>query len=158
MKNRRPLPPPGHPAAGWTLLELMMVVALIGILAAVALPMYGNYRNRVRVTSAAQDITVMSMAVKSYWLDNGVYPDSLTTIGMAASKDPWGYAYVYYNIDANGKGHARKDRALNPLNTDFDLYSIGADGVTKSQVSNKDSLDDVIRARNGGFIGKAEDF
>jgi general secretion pathway protein G len=72
--------------------------------------------------------------------------------------DPWGQPYQYYNIAANGKGGARKDKALNPLNSDFDLYSVGPDGLTKSQVSNKDSLDDVIRANNGGFIGNASDF
>ncbi len=79
-------------------------------------------------------------------------------MSLAGEKDPWGRAYIYYNIDANGKGGARKDHALNPINTDFDLYSMGADGLSKSQVSQKDSLDDLIRANNGGYIGFASDF
>ena len=72
--------------------------------------------------------------------------------------DPWGIPYVYYNVAANGKGGARKDHALNPINTDFDLYSKGPDKETKPQISHKSSLDDVIRARSGAFIGVAADF
>ena len=52
----------------------------------------------------------------------------------------------------------RKDHKLNPINSDFDLYSMGKNGVSKTQISNKDSLDDVIRANNGGFVGRASDF
>ena len=53
---------------------------------------------------------------------------------------------------------ARKDRALNPINTDFDLYSVGADGQTHGQVSHRRSADDVLRANNGRFIGLGADF
>ena len=59
---------------------------------------------------------------------------------------------------ANGKGGARKDHALNPLNTDYDLYSSGADGQSKPQITQKLSLDDVIRASNGAYVGLASDF
>src|SRR3546814_2125030 len=47
---------------------------------------------------------------------------------------------------------------LNPLNSDFDLYSMGKDGVTKSQITNKDSLDDVLRANDGAFVDLAANF
>ncbi|MGA8010171.1 MAG: prepilin-type cleavage/methylation domain-containing protein, partial [Thiomonas sp.] len=62
---------------------------------------------------------------------------------------------VYHNIQENGKGHARKDHALNPINTDFDLYCMGQDGQIKLQITNKLSLDDIIRANNGAYIGLA---
>jgi general secretion pathway protein G len=52
----------------------------------------------------------------------------------------------------------RKDHALNPINSDYDLYSLGKNGVSKKQISQKDSVDDIIRARDGGFIGLAADF
>ena len=52
----------------------------------------------------------------------------------------------------------RKDHKLNPINSDFDLYSMGRDKVSKTQVSNEDSLDDIIRANEGGFIGVAREF
>jgi general secretion pathway protein G len=136
----------------------MMVIALIGILTAVALPRYMDHRNRIRVDTAQKHIRIMSAAVSDFAQEYGRYPDDLSEVSLANTLDPWGRPFVYYNIDANGRGHARKDRALNPLNTDFDLYSIGADGKTKGQISNKDSLDDVIRARNGGFVDLADKF
>jgi general secretion pathway protein G len=143
---------------GFTLIELMLAVALLGILVAVALPFYKGYKEKVRIVQAVQDITALSVAASNYWNDHHAYPGSLGDIGQAGKLDPWGNPYVYYNIDVGGKGHARKDHALNPLNTDFDLYSMGPDGVTKPQIALRDSLDDVIRASNGGFIGVATDF
>ena len=67
--------------------------------------------------------------------------------------------YFYTKLaGVNGHGGARKDHKLNPINSDYDLFSAGKNGVFKPQVSQKDSLDDIIRARDGGFIGLAEEF
>jgi general secretion pathway protein G len=52
----------------------------------------------------------------------------------------------------------RKDHKLNPINTNYDLYSMGKDGVTKMQITQKDSVDDIIVAGDGGFVGLASDF
>ena len=135
-----------------------MVVGLIAILAAVALPAYNRYRDRARSFEAVQHIAAMAAAIKTYWQDARAYPATLADVQMAGATDPWGRPYVYYNVEANGKGGARKDHALNPLNTDFDLYSVGPDGKTKMQISQKDSLDDLIRASDGAFTGVAADF
>ncbi|MEO5686647.1 MAG: prepilin-type N-terminal cleavage/methylation domain-containing protein [Burkholderiaceae bacterium] len=143
---------------GFTLIELMLVVMLVAVLAAVAMPFYKGYKERVRQHQAVVDITTMSAVASNYWNDNRAYPASLADIGYAGRLDPWGNPYAYYNIDANGKGGARKDHALNPLNTDFDLYSSGADGKSKPQITQKVSVDDVIRASNGAFVGRASDF
>ena len=153
-RNRR------HPGAspGFTLIELMMAVMLIGVLLAVAMPFFKGFKEKARIAQAVHDITAISAAATNYSIDNRAYPGSLADIGLASKLDPWGHPYVYYNIDANGKGGARKDHALNPLNTDFDVYSMGPDGVSKPQITQKDSLDDVIRASNGSFVGLASDF
>jgi general secretion pathway protein G len=143
---------------GFTLLELMMAIALVGVLTAIALPIYSGYRLKVENAQAQQDVVSISAAIQNYWVYNRALPNSLADIGMAGKLDPWGHAYVYYNIEENGKGHARKDKALNPINTDFDLYSMGANGQTKSQISNKVSLDDIIRANNGAYIGLAANY
>lgn len=136
----------------------MLAVALLGILIAVALPFYKGYKERIRIAQAVADISAISLAANNYSNDNHAYPGSLADIGLSGKLDPWGSPYVYYNIVTGGRGGARKDHALNPLNTDFDIYSMGADGKTKPQITQKDSLDDVIRASNGGFIGVASGF
>jgi general secretion pathway protein G len=62
------------------------------------------------------------------------------------------------NSDGGGKEKQRKDRFLHPLNTDYDLYSTGADGKTKAPLAAKDSQDDIIRANDGAYIGVAANF
>ncbi len=145
-------------SAGFTLIESMLVVALIGVLAAIAYPKYSSYRDRVNTFQAVQDINAMSAMISNRWNDTRAYPESLDEIQMGGRLDPWGSPYVYYNVESNGKGHARKDHALNPINSDFDLYSLGPNKKTKPQITQKDSLDDVIRASNGAFVGTASSF
>jgi general secretion pathway protein G len=145
-------------AHGFTFIELMLIIGLLGVLVAIALPSYASYRDKARQRQAATEITTMSATLKLRWDDERAYPASLAAAGMSGRLDPWGRPYVYYNVDANGIGGARKDHALNPINTDFDLYSLGPDGATQKQVTQKDSVDDVIRANNGAFVGVAADF
>ncbi len=136
----------------------MVVVLLIGILTALAMPYYGSWRNRVNTVQATSDIIGNEAIVEIYVVANKTLPSSWADIPAARTIDPWGRPYVYYNIEANGKGGARKDHALNPLNTDYDMYSVGPDGVSKAQITQTDSLDDVIRASNGGYVGIASGF
>lgn len=143
---------------GFTLMEVMLTVGLIGVLMGIAIPAFQNYRERVRENQAARDIAAISANVQRFSLDNRAFPQTLAEVGQAGLLDPWGRPYVYYNVEANGKGGARKDHKLNPLNTDFDLYSPGKDGKSKPQITQKDSVDDMIRASNGRFVGKASDF
>jgi general secretion pathway protein G len=143
---------------GFTLVEVLTVVALIGVLAAVTYPFYSNYRSKILVRQAVVDLIAMSTSIGNYWNDGHAFPASLADVGLSGKLDPWGRPYVYYNVAANGIGHARKDHALNPLNTDFDLYSLGPDGKTKPQITQRDSVDDIIRGSNGAFYGVAADF
>lgn len=155
--------PPARPALlrlrGFTLIELLLVVGLLAVLSAIALPAYQNHRERIRQAQAVQDILVLQALIRDHQLDTGQYPDTLAAVGNAGRVDPWGHAYVYQELaSAPGKGKARKDRKLNPLNSDFDLYSLGRDGVSKTQLTNKDSLDDIVRANDGAFVGLAADY
>lgn len=143
---------------GFTLIEVMIAIVLVGIFAGLAIPGYQSYRNKANQRLTAQQIATMQVRIKSFYDDNNTYPASLAAAGLGDMKDAWGRPYQYYNIAQNNIGGARKDKNLNPINTDYDLYSKGPDGVTQSQLDNRDSVDDVVRARNGAFIGVSADF
>lgn len=144
---------------GLTLVELMIVIVIIGVLASIAIPAYKDYTEEARVAQAVSDIATISIKVEAYWNDVRAYPDNLADVDAAGMSDPWGNAYQYLKLAGKkGKGGNRKDRKLNPLNSDFDLYSMGKDGQSKTQISNKLSLDDVIRASDGKFINLASKY
>lgn len=144
---------------GFTIVELMLAVAVVGILATLVISHYSSYRERARQTQAKQDIAILQGLIKAFEADNLALPPSLAVVGNAGRLDPWGHPYVYLDLTPPGaRGAARKDRRLSPINTDFDLYSVGSDGLTHKQLTHRDSQDDIVRARDGGFIGVAADF
>jgi general secretion pathway protein G len=146
--------------SGLTLVELMLVVAIIGVLVAIALPKYNSYSDRVNQYQAINDIRILQTLIKQYANDNnGTYPTSLAAVGGAGKLDPWGRAYVYQEL-ASGTNHgaSRRDHNVNPINSDFDLCSMGKDGQTKKQLPADISQDDIIRARDGAYIGLVSDF
>jgi general secretion pathway protein G len=101
----------------------------------------------------------MSRRIKDWEMAKGALPDSLADLALDTAKDPWGHGYEYFNlINSKGNGVARKDQKLSPLNSDFDLYSRGQDGDTAASLGNSKSRDDIVRARDGKFIGLAEEF
>ena len=123
---------------GFTLIEIMVSLAILGILAGVAIPLYTGYIDQARNETAISDIRAISLALARYYTDNGNYPDSLAAVGCATSRDPWGNPYQYLNIQtAKGKGKMRKDRFMVPINSDFDLYSMGKDGQSAAPLTAK---------------------
>jgi general secretion pathway protein G len=146
-------------ARGFTVIELMIGLAIVGVLASIATPMYQSHRERIRVNIAIADIAALSAAIKLYQTDAQALPASLAQIGNGNKLDPWGRPYRYLDLTTTkGHGASRKDKRLNPLNSDFDLYSVGRDGDTRTSLMPPVSRDDVIRARDGRFIGLATDF
>ncbi len=144
---------------GFTLVEILIVLAIIALLAMVASQAYDRQREKVRLSQAITDIGAVSAAIKLFETDEREFPASLDEVGWGNRLDPWGRPYRYFNLASKkGNGAARKDKKLAPLNTDFDLYSVGKDGQSKSPLVTPVSRDDVVRARDGGFIGLAADF
>ena len=144
---------------GFTLVEMLVAIAIVGVLYAMAMPSYDRYVDRADVAAAVVDIDTISQAITRFWAENETYPDDLADIGMDQLTDPWDQTYYYTNIaNVKGKGKLRKDKNLVPINADFDLYSAGKDGETVGPLTSQKSKDDVIRASNGSFIGLAEDF
>lgn len=144
---------------GLTLIELIIVVAIIGVLASIAIPAYQDYEEKARINGAVSDIATIAVKAEMYYQNERAYPASLADIGEAGKLDPWDNPYQYLNLfDKEGKGGNRKDKKLNPLNSDFDLYSMGKDGATHEQISIGAGRDDIIRASDGRFVGKAEEY
>jgi general secretion pathway protein G len=143
---------------GFTLIEMMISVVIIGILASIAIPNYSGLRERAFVARAIGDLKALQQDISEYTYTHGALPASLAEIGRANFPDPWGNPYQYLPITGNGKGGFRKDRFLVPINSDFDLYSMGPDGVSTAPLTAKASRDDIIRANDGGFVGRASDF
>jgi len=146
---------------GFGLLELMVTLVIAALLVSLAVPAYDVFAQRAKVSGAIGDIGKLSLAIEHYRLNNNDrIPLSLAELGLDVPLDPWGRSYQFLNIPAAGpgKGALRKDGKLNPLNTDFDLYSLGKDGESAGPLSAKKSRDDVVRANNGSFIGLGEDY
>jgi general secretion pathway protein G len=131
-------------ARGFTLIEIMVVVVIIGLLAAVILPNIFSNLSKAQITKAKSDIQAIEGGLTMYKLDNYKYPS--TDIGLDAlvqrpndptvrnwreggylkrvSKDPWGNPYQYVFPGTRGQ--------------EYDLYSFGADGQEGGEGENAD--------------------
>jgi general secretion pathway protein G len=141
----------------------MMAIAVASLLIALAVPTYAGIIERMKVSQAKQDLMRLAQEVQRYRTAHDFkLPESLNDLPAGIPrKDPWNgdYAYLNFSSDAPGvNGMIRKDHNLHPLNTEFDLYSNGPDGESNAPLTSAKSRDDIIWARDGSFVGKAEDF
>jgi general secretion pathway protein G len=134
-----------HPArpAGFTLIEIMVVVVIIGLLAAMIVPSVVGHVEQARVTRAHQDIQALGTALTMYRIDNFRYPTTDQGLkalverpadpsiknwrdggylGQGSLKDPWGNDYQYVYPGTHGR--------------EYDLYSLGANGEEGGTDSN----------------------
>jgi general secretion pathway protein G len=155
-RNRSPL----RAAVGFSLLELLIAVAVGAILIAIAVPSYQSYQQRVKIAVAVADITSIMGHIDQYYATQGhTFPPDAATIGVDRMLDPWGNPYVYLSFAGlKGKGQMRKDKNLVPINSNFDLYSMGPDGQSVPPLTAKPSRDDIIMANNGQYVGVAADY
>ena len=134
------------PTSGFTLLELLVVLVILGILASFIGPKIMGHPEEARRTKAVVQIQALETALKTYRLDNGVYPSTdqglqalieLPKSGKVPNKwrsggylekgkvplDPWGKPFVYLSPGVKG---------------DFDLSSLGADGESGGEGGDRD--------------------
>lgn len=148
---------------GFTLIEVFIVTVMLGALAAMAATPLQSARRSAEIARAVGDIKALETDLYSFEVEHQRFPTSLAEIGRSQLLDPWGNPYHYLRIKGaggkNGKVQgARKDRFLVPINSDFDLYSVGANGTTVAPLTAAQSADDVVRANNGGFVGLAVEY
>ena len=128
---------------GFTLLELLVVVLIIGLLTGIVAPRFLAHIQRSEVTAAKAQIDALDKALQAYRIDMGRYPsdgEGLRSLVVAPASgegrwrgpylkgdlplDPWGSAYVY--------------RASSPRGRDFELYSLGRDRAPGGQGDDAD--------------------
>ncbi len=147
---------------GFTLIEVAIILLIVGILAAIAIPTYQKFLQKNKEATAISDINIIASRLAAYRIE-GVLPAGLTQINFGNTLpliDPWGNPYRYLPIFGHPENlhDVRKDHNLHPINTDFDLYSMGPDGQSGLPLTNAKSRDDIIRANDGAFIGKASTY
>ncbi|MEO8524922.1 MAG: type II secretion system major pseudopilin GspG [Caldimonas sp.] len=127
---------------GFTLIELMVVLVIIGVLAALIVPNMLDRADDARVTAARTDVNNLMQALKLYKLDNLRYPSGEQGLQALVAKptagvippnwrpyldklpgDPWGHPYQFANPGLKGE---------------IDVYSFGADGVVGGEGRNAD--------------------
>ena len=115
---------------GFTLIEVMVVVVILGILAAIIVPKVMDRPDTARLVKAQSDIRAIESALNLYKLDNFDYPSN--DQGLEAlvpkyidrlAKDPWGNPYLYLSPGLHG---------------DMDVYTLGADGLQGGSGKNAD--------------------
>ncbi len=146
----------------FTLIELLLIVAILGTLLALAIPNFITMLHKSMIKAACADIKMIAQKLDDHLMDYGILPEDFSQITGIRKTDPWGNPYQYMIILGKDKneirGKWRKDRFLVPLNYDFDLYSMGKDGISQAPLTAKASHDDVIRANNGDYVGIASKY
>jgi len=164
---------PAGPCHGFTLIEILIAILIVLTLAGIAVPLFADYLHKAKVDRAVLDIRTMEKEIILFELEKGRYPgwsptmlETMQEIGRDYFKDPWGTPYQYRNLaqgphTGGGKPQfCRRDRSYNPLNYDFDLYSVGPDRQvpTHNQITANKGADDIVRAANGRYVGVGAKF
>jgi len=147
-------------SVGFTLVELALILLISALLFSTVRPAYTHLVDEAKSTDTKKSLTDISLQIDAYYKANGHFPNSLSDVFSPVPVDPWGNPYQYLRIDGGspGVGKLRKDRNLVPINSDYDLYSMGPDGKTASPLTASVSRDDIVRGRNGDFFGVATNY
>lgn len=142
--------------SGFTFAEVLIMVAAIAIGTGAAVPGLNGRAEEARIARASSDIVQMEAQIERYREQHNALPESLEILGTVA-QDPWGHAYEYVNFATRGLSEQRAYHNL-PLNSDYDLYSRGVDGQSDLMIDAEPAHDDIVRARDGEFVGRATEF
>jgi len=153
----------------FTILELVIVLTIMRTLATMSIPILADAVESAYVAQAIGDIRTLQIEITRYNVQMGKLSDSLNELGISDLVDPWGNQYRYLNFNnakesnkwggtEEGTEKPRKDRFLVPINSTYDLYSMGKDGESREALDPNESVDDIVRASDGSFIGLAPQY
>ena len=154
---------------GLTFLELLVASVIACILIVIAVPVFGTGQPdcdnpgarqgplmRAKIAQVTGDIGEIHLAASRFELSNNRYPVDLAEIGLDDLRDPWGHPYRYLVVfGRQDVGPVRKDHNLKPVNSAYDIYSVGPDGVTASPFTSTPGKDDIVMANDGDYFGLA---
>lgn len=152
-----------------TFLELLVTLIIGAILTVIAVPMFGgstpdcdnpNARQgplmRSKIAKVTGDLGRIHLALGRFEVANKRYPATLAEAGLGGLRDPWGNPYRYLVVlGRNDVGPVRKDNNLKPVNSAYDVYSMGADGRSETPFTSNLGRDDVVMAGDGDYFGLA---
>lgn len=133
--------------SGFTLIELLVVIIIVMILSAFAFASFSKFKENAKLSRCMGEIRGLEREITAWAVEKGGRPPGLADINRENLLDPWGNNYLY-------TAPTRKFVGL-PINSDFDLYSKGSDGIYVASIDGPGSLDDVIRGRDGSYTGLA---
>ena len=90
-------------AGGFTLVELLVVITILGILTLFGMRAYAHFIDRARNTRAIAELRLIEQDIVDFWNTNDRLPDSLAEIGRGTMLDPWESSYQYINFDTESK-------------------------------------------------------
>jgi len=144
MRNSNDIRPIVGPEAGFTLVELLVVLGIIALLAAVVAPQIVRYLGDARSDTATVQLKNIESALELYYLDTGQYPSNETGLRSLIEAPPsingWRGPYLKRNsglVDPWGKEFAYK---LPGEHGSYDLYSLGRDGASGGDGENQDAV------------------
>lgn len=156
-----------HRERGFSIAEVIVAVMLSTLLLSMMVPATMNLVNRAKENKVIADLQEIEKRVDDFRRQNSRYPLSLMEVYSSMPLDPWDNPYQYLNIaDTPNHGENGGENGIKPrkyknetsINTDYDLYSMGPDGKSVAPLTAEPSRDDIIRAGNGRFIGRVEDY
>jgi general secretion pathway protein G len=143
---------------GFTLIEIVIVVAIVAVLSAIAVPNYLSMKEKAIFNDTIVILRELSAKIDLWAMEEDRYPSTLAEAGLETIKDEWENDFIYNPFDTAVKKTLRKYKNEHPINTDYDLLSLGKDGLTDTNIQKNECDDDIIRANNGGFYGYGEDY
>ena len=145
--------------AGFTFIEIMVVVSIIGLLMALVGPRFIRQQEKAEVKAAAAQVELLGTALDTLRLDVGRYPTTQEGLGALVQRpfglERWDGPYLKKGVPADPWGHTYFYRSPGDGGRPFDVYSLGADGSPGGDGNNRDITDRKSTRLNSSHIQKS---